>query len=376
MTVVTKPIPFVNLAREHAALKKELTKAFHRLLDSSNFILGKEVEQFEHEFAAFLGVKHVCGVASGTDALILALRAIGVGPGDEVIVPAFTFVATAIAVQLVGARPVFVDITHTDFTIDPKLVKRAISPATKAIIPVHLYGYPAAMAEICKLARQHHLYVIEDAAQAHGARIGKKMVGTIGDIGCFSFYPSKNLGALGDGGAIVTNNAKLDSSVRLMRNYGERTKYIHDSFGTNSRLDALQASFLRIKLPHLETWNATRAGLAKRYNHGLRTLSNITTPPIDLGKAIHPVFHLFVMRAKQRNALLNWLHKHKIAAQIHYPRALHQQKIFSSLGYKAGDFPVAEEVAQTAISLPMSPYLRRSEVDMVIRTIQLFFTSN
>jgi dTDP-4-amino-4,6-dideoxygalactose transaminase len=349
-------IPAADLRAQHAALSDELLDAFRRVLDSSAFILGAEVTAFEQEFAAYCEVPHALGVANGTDALALALRALGVGSGDCVALPAFTFVGTAEAVCHVGARPVFVDIEPQTFTLDPNALRAAIQQhgaPVRAVIPVDLYGQVAAMEEIATVASAAGAAIIEDAAQAHGARYNGRRAGGLGALACFSFYPSKNLGALGDGGAITTNDADLAGRVALLRDHGQRNKYVHDIVGFTSRLDSLQAAWLRIKLRHLDDWNARRRAIATQYASQLRDVPGIT-PPVTASGREH-VYHLYVIRCGDRDALRAHLSARGIATGIHYPVPLHLQPAFAQLGYRAGDFPVAEAATREVLALPIYP---------------------
>jgi dTDP-4-amino-4,6-dideoxygalactose transaminase len=357
-------VPAADLRAQHDALRDELRAAFDRVLDASSFIHGPEVEAFEREFAALCGVPHAVAVSNGTDALALALRALNVGSGDLVAVPAFTFVATAEAVWHVGARPLFVDIDPVTFTVDPEALRRALRQRTvRAVIPVHLYGQPASMEDITMLAQEDGAAVIEDAAQAHGARYRGRRVGGLGQLGCFSFYPSKNLGALGDGGAVTTHDAGLAAQLRLLRDHGQTAKYIHGVVGYNSRLDGLQAAMLRVKLPYLEGWNARRQALAAAYRRGLAGLPGITLPATASDR--EHVYHLFVVRCHDREALRAQLNDCGIATGIHYPAPLHLQPAFASLGYRAGDFPASEAAAREVLALPLFPELTDEAVAWV-----------
>jgi len=349
-------IPLADLRAQHAALHDELLAAFERVLDSSAFVLGAEVAAFEQEFAAYCEVPHALGVASGTEALALALRALGVGVGDSVAVPAFTFIGTAEAVCHVGARPLFVDIEPQTCTLDPTAlahaVRRSAAPV-RAIMPVHLYGQVAAMDEIAAVASEVGAVLIEDAAQAHGARYCGRRAGSLGTLGCFSFYPSKNLGALGDGGAITTADPDVAERVALLRDHGQRRKYVHDVVGFTSRLDGLQAAWLRVKLQHLDEWNARRRALARRYDSLLAGVPGVTVP-VTAAEREH-VYHLYVIRCHYRDALKAHLDSCGVATGVHYPIALHLQPAFVHLGHQAGEFPVAEAVAREVLALPLYP---------------------
>ena len=342
-------IPLVDLRAQRATLKAEIDAAIARILDRGDFILGEDVRLFEAEFAAYCRVPHAVGVASGTDALHLACRALDLGPGDEAIVPAMTFAATAFAVSLTGAKPVLVDVRREDALIDPAKIEAAITPRTKAIVPVHLYGQCADMDAIGAIAARHGIAVIEDAAQAHGATCGTARAGSIGDIGCFSFYPGKNLGAYGDGGAITTKRADIAERIAVLRNCGSKTKYYHEEVGLNSRLDTLQAAILRVKLKHLEAWNGARRALAKHYDRLFAQVREIERTVHDAGS----VYHLYTLRAEKRDAAVKALNAQGIGAGIHYPFALHELKAYRALGYRTGDFPIAEDWARRTLSLPL-----------------------
>ncbi len=364
-------IPAANLRAQHDQLRAELTEAFRRVLDASAFIGGSEVQAFEREFAAYCGVGHAVGVANGTDALALALRALGVGVGGAVAVPAFTFAATAEAVCHVGARPVLVDIDPETFTLDPGALRRTLQAergSVRAIVPVHLYGRVAAMDEIGAIAREVGAAVVEDAAQAHGAPYGGRRAGALATLGCFSFYPTKNLGALGDAGAVTTDDADLAARVALLRDHGQEGKYVHGIVGFNSRLDGLQAAMLRVKLQRLEQWNARRREIAAAYRAGLEGVTQITLPASVAGH----VYHLFVVRCRVRAALQAHLAAEGIATAVHYPLPLHLQKAFAELGYRAGDFPHAEGAAREVLALPMYPELSDVAVATVCSAVHRF----
>ncbi len=360
-------VKFLDLGAQHAQLENELKDVFARVLSSSSFILGREVEQFERSFAAYLGTGHCMAVSSGTAALHLALQALGIGPGDEVITVPNTFIATAEAICAVGARPVFVDVDPVSYTMDPGEISAVITPRTRALIPVHLYGQPADLDPILAIAAEHGLSVIEDACQAHGALYKGRKAGTIGTFGCYSFYPSKNLGCCGEGGAVVTNDPKLAERVRMLRDHGSSRKYEHKFAGYNFRMEGIQGGVLATKLPHLDGWNDSRATLARRYDNLLRDTSFIT--PARMPYAKH-IFHLYVIQARQRDAVRQALADHGIDTGMHYPVPLHLQEAFAPLGYRAGAFPVSEALAQQIISLPMYPELSEDEVDYVGQTLQ------
>jgi dTDP-4-amino-4,6-dideoxygalactose transaminase len=367
--------PFLDLKAQFATIREEVMVAVARVMESQQFILGGEVQQFELEIAAKLQVHHAIGCASGTDALMLALMAAGIGPGDEVITTPFSFVATAGSVVQVGAKPVFVDIEPDSFNLDPKLLHDAITPRTRAIIPVHLFGLPADMDAILAFARAHQVMVIEDAAQAIGARHNGQFVGGIGDCGCFSFFPSKNLGAAGDGGLITTNDSAMAERLRMIRVHGSRRKYYHEVQGINSRLDALQAAILRVKLRHLDEWGAARAARAQRYRdlfdaQGLNRLLSYPGLPPDSVAHVH---HQFTIRAQRRDELKDFLGAAGIPTEIYYPLCLHLQKAFSKFGFHSGQFPAAERASQDVLSLPIFPELRDEQQDSVVQAIARFY---
>lgn len=366
-------VDFCELGLQHKKIKKEIIAAVNRVLDRSDFILGEDVRLFEQEFANFCNNRYAIGVSSGTAALFLALKSLEVGSGDEVIVPGFTYIATALAVSYTQAKPVFVDIEEDNYNIDPQKIQRAITKRTKAIIPVHLYGQPANMPEIIKIAKKHNLKIIEDAAQAHGARIRMsrskiQKVGALGDAGCFSFYPTKNLGALGDGGMITTNNEKIYKKLLLLRDYGRVSRYEHALIGYNSRLDTLQAAVLRIKLKKLPIYNELRKKAAKIYTDFLKGTPGVITPS-QSAFAEH-IYHVYAIRAKKRNDLMQEFKKLGISAIIHYPIPLHLQKAYKDLGYKQGDFPVSEKVSQEILSLPIFPFISEKQIKFISDTIK------
>jgi dTDP-4-amino-4,6-dideoxygalactose transaminase len=357
-------VPFVDLAALHRASRPGLDAAYARVLASSRFILGPECAAFEREFAAYCGVEHCVGVGNGLDALHLVLRGYGIGPGDEVIVPAHTFIATWLAVTYAGATPVPVDVRPEYYTLDVDRLPAAITVRTRAVIPVHLYGQPADMDPIVELARRHGLKVIEDAAQAHGARYRGRPAGSLGDAATFSFYPTKNLGALGDGGAVATNDAELARSLRRLRNYGSESKYGHEVAGFNSRLDEIQAALLRVKLPAVDGLNHERRRLAELYRQGLaKTGLGLPGTP-DWAE---PVWHLFVVRASDRAALGARLDRAGIGWLVHYPRPPHLTPAYAHLGYGPGSFPVAERLASEVVSLPMGPHVSDAAAAEVCR---------
>jgi len=366
-------IPFADLRAQHKQIKVEIKNAVSRVIQRGDFILGEDVVLFEKEFAKFCQSRYAVGVSSGTAALFLALVSLGIKEGDEVIVPDFTYIATALAVSYTKAKPVFVDIEEDYYNIDATKIRKAITRNTKAIIPVHLYGQPANMPEIKRIAQEYNLKVIEDAAQAHGANLQtadgiRHMAGSIADIGCFSFYPSKNLGALGDGGMVTTNSDEVYKKLLSLRDYGRISKYEHEIIGYNSRLDTLQAAILRAKLKRLNTWNKMRQQAAGVYNKLFKGTRGVVTPRVSA--SVEHVYHAYVIRVKERNKVLEALKKNKIAAIIHYPIPLHLQQAYKDLGYKKGDFPLAEKIAGQILSLPMYPHLKAAQIKFVVDTIK------
>ena len=362
-------VPFLDLVSQFGNLRDEMLPAIERILQSAQFILGEEVELFEEKFAAFCGAEHCVGLSSGTEALHLALRALEIGPGDEVITVANTFAATAFAIAYTGADPVFVDVRRTDYNLDTDLLEQAISSRTKAIVPVHLYGQPADMDAIMAIAEKHGLRVVEDACQAHGALSGQRPVGALGDVGCFSFYPGKNLGAYGDGGAVVTNNAQLADKIRLLRNYGQRVKNEHSMLGYNARLDALQAAILLVKLNHLADWNERRRGLADSYREALAH-SDVILPSENVGT--RHVYHLFVIQHDQRDDLRTFLEEHEVYCGIHYPVPLPEAAPFQTARSVPDGVPVATELSKRILSLPMFPEMTAEQVGHVADAVASF----
>ncbi|MDA9397619.1 erythromycin biosynthesis sensory transduction protein eryC1 [Bradyrhizobium sp. CCBAU 45389] len=355
-------IPFVDLKAQYETLKDDMAEAIRDVLTSAQFIGGETLASFERDFAAYCQVRHARGVANGTDAIHLALRALGIGHGDEVITTAHTFIATAAAIVATGARPVFVDIDPDTYTIDPEMIERAVTDRTRAIIAVHLFGQPADMGPIKDIARRRGLYVLEDAAQAHGAEYQGVRTGALGDVACFSFYPAKNLGAYGDGGAVTTNNAAIAQRIERLRDHGRTTHYSHAEIGFNSRLDALQAAVLQVKLRRLDEWNTNRRRAAEWYATELAQ-SGIETPLVRKG-ATH-VYHLYVITTNDRDAMRTKLDEAGVATGIHYPLPLHLQPAFEHLGYRQGDLPCCEAMAARSLSLPMFPELTRDQVRRV-----------
>ncbi|WP_297480007.1 DegT/DnrJ/EryC1/StrS aminotransferase family protein [Thermococcus sp.] len=359
-------IPLVDLKREYREIKEEIDLAIGRVLERGWFILGEELVAFEREFGQYIGTKHVIGVNSGSDALYLAVKALGIGKGDEVITVSHTFISTVDAITRNGARPVFVDIDPETYTMDVSQLENAITERTKAIIPVHIYGHPADMAPIMEIANDYGLYVIEDASQAHGAEYKGKKVGSIGHVSCFSFYPTKNLGAYGDAGAIATNDDELADKLRMMRNYGSPRKYYHEFVGVNSRLDEIQAAVLRVKLKYLDKWNQRRRKIARVYKELLRDTDIIT--PIEKEWAKH-VYHLYVVQHGKRDELEKCLLSKGIHVQIHYPVPVHLQPAYTKLGFNV-ELPITERVSQRILSIPMSPWLSEEEVKYVAEAIR------
>jgi dTDP-4-amino-4,6-dideoxygalactose transaminase len=355
-------IPFVDLQTQYRSIADEIHAAIEPVMANTRFILGEEVRLFEQEFAAFCGARHCVGVASGTDALHLALRALDIGPGDEVITQTNSYIATALAISYAGATPVFVDCDAGTYQMDVERAETAITPRTKAILPVHLYGQPADMDAVMAIAKRHGLRVIEDACQAHGATYRGRPVGTFGDAAAFSFYPGKNLGAYGDGGAITTNDPVLDTRLRAYRDYGQTTKYHHDFRGFNSRLDTLQAAVLRVKLKRLAGWNQSRQRAAATYAKALAPLG--VQPPRQVSHGTH-IWHLYVVEVANRAAVQKRLGDAGVSTGIHYPVPIHLQKAYADLGGKRGAFPVAEAAADRILSLPMFPELTDEQVACV-----------
>ena len=362
-------IPFVDLKAQYHSIKPEVDAAIARVLESGQFILGEEVAAFEEEFADYCDVQFGVGVNSGTSALHLALLAAGIGPGDEVITVPLTFVATVAAICYSGARPVFVDVDPFSFNIDVTKIEAAITERTRAIVPVHLYGQPADMAPILDIAQRHRLTVIEDAAQAHGAEYRGKKVGSLGDLACFSFYPSKNLGAYGEGGMVVTNSPEYATALRTLSNHGQDHKHHHGMKGYNYRLEELQAAVLRVKLRHLEEWTGRRRQHAYQYNR-LLDGAGIETPEEMPG--VRHVYHLYVLRSTQRDALQAHLAARGIGTGIHYPLPVHLQEGYRDLRYTEGDFPVAEACARSLLSLPMYPELTESQIEEIAEVVGSF----
>ena len=362
-------VPFLNLAAQFASLRAELLPVVEQVLAGGHYILGSNVAAFETEMAAFTDTRFGVGVNSGSDALTLALRALEIGSGDDVITTPFTYIAPAEAIHQMGARIVFADIDNRSFNLNPAEVAQRITSRTRAIIPVHLFGQPAPLKELCALCRTQAIHLIEDGAQAIGARYEGRSVGAIGTMGCFSFYPTKNLGAAGDGGMVVTSDESLAKKLRMLRVHGIESRYFHDWHGYNSRLDEVQAAILRVKLQHLQAWTTRRQQIAARYSAGLAgtPLSLPITPPGNTH-----VFHVYAVLTAQRDALQQFLADRGVSTIIYYPVPLHLQKVYAELGYGEGDFPVAEEISRRILPLPMYPELTDEQVDYVIATVREF----
>lgn len=359
-------VPFVSFETMHKEIETEISDAFHRVFKSNWFIQGQEVRAFEKEFAEYCGVKYCIGCGNGLDALFLILKAYGIGDGDEVLVPSNTFIATALAVSYTGAKPIFVEPTLESFNLDCRNLEKHITPRTKAIMAVHLYGQPVDMNQIVEIAKKYNLKVIEDSAQAHGASYFGKKTGSLGDAAGFSFYPGKNLGALGDAGAVVTNDKNLAEKVRALGNYGSDYKYHHIYQGNNSRLDEVQAAILRIKLRKLDHWNSDRQKIASRYFEGVNN-PKIFLPSVSSDRT--HVYHIFAIRCEERDALENYLNTKGIGTNKHYPIPIHLQKAYQMLQITEGDLPLAEEISRTQLSLPLYYGMKTNEIDYVIDTI-------
>jgi dTDP-4-amino-4,6-dideoxygalactose transaminase len=370
-------IESLDLKTQFATIRAEVMEAVTRAMESQQFILGDEVRRFEEETAAMLGARFAVACASGSDALLLAMMALGIGPGDEVITTPFTFFATAGSIARLGAKPVFVDIEAETYNIDPAKIEAAITPRTRAILPVHLFGLPAALDEILNVAHSNGLHVIEDAAQAIGALYRDRHVGTYGAFGCFSFFPSKNLGGAGDGGMLTTEDAGLADRLRLLRVHGSKKKYFHELVGMNSRLDALQAAILRVKLAHLASWTAARQARADRYRvlFDELGLTGSVVPPAMAPSQLTHVYNQFVIRSRQRDALREFLRERGISSEVYYPQPLHLQPAFASLGHGRGSFPVAESASGEVLALPIYPELTESQQIQVAGTIAEFYAA-
>jgi dTDP-4-amino-4,6-dideoxygalactose transaminase len=366
-TTASMRIPFLDLRAQYSSIAEEIDAAMRSVVERADFILGEDVAAFESQFAEYLGVKHVVGVASGLAALEMALRAYDIGPGDEVITAANTFIATVLSIVAVGAKPVLVDMDPRTHNIDPKAIEAAITSRTRALMPVHLYGQPADLDPILTIAKRLNLFVIEDAAQAHGARYHGKRIGGFGDAAAFSFYPGKNLGAYGDGGAVATNDEKTAEKLRQLRNYGQKAKYYHEVMGTNSRLDTIQAAVLRVKLGYLDQWNAGRRKHASVYRNGL---SSLPVCLVNTLPDVEHVHHLYVVEVEDRSRVQAELHERGISTGIHYPIPVHLQQASASLGYKPGSFPHTERAAERILSLPMYAEMTEEQVEYVIEALR------
>jgi len=363
-------IPYLDLVAQLRPLRAELDAVIARTIDNCSFCLGPDVAQFEKDFAKFIGTEHCVGFNSGTSALHVAMLLLGVGPGDEVVTTPFTFVATSWAISYVSAKPVFVDVDEATFNLDPKLVERAITPRTKAVMPVHLYGHPFDLDPILAVCKKHNLPLVEDAAQAHGAKYKGQTVGTFGEISCFSFYPGKNLGACGEGGALLTSNTAFDKRARALREHGSTVRYYHDEVGYNYRMEGIQGAVLGVKLKQLKKWTAERRRVAHRYHELL------ANTPLQLPREAawgESAYHLYVVRHPRRDDLKKHLEANGVGCALHYPLPLHLQKCYASLGYKDGDFPVAEKAACECLSLPIYPELTDAQIQRVVEVIRDFF---
>lgn len=366
------PVPLLDLRTQYETIRDEIQVAVQRVIESQHFILGPEVEALEQEVAAYSQCSYGIGVSSGTDALLVALMAIDIQPGDEVITTPYTFFATAGAIARLGARPVFVDIDPRTYNIDPVGIELVITPRTKAVLPVHLFGQMADMDPIIEIARKHDLYVIEDAAQAIGAEYKGRRAGSIGHLGCFSFFPSKNLGAFGDGGMVTTNDPDLADKVRLLRGHGAHPKYYHKLIGGNFRLDALQAAVLRVKLAHLEDWTIARQHNAARYRQLFLESDTPIGLPWDAGYGRH-IYNQFIIRSNERDDLMRFMKAQNIGVEIYYPVPMHLQVCFTTLGYRSGDFPLSETIALEAMAIPIYPELTNEQIQTVVTANKQFY---
>jgi len=364
-------IPFVDLKRQYQNIKKEIDDAVHSVINETAFIKGKYVQQFENEFSKKMGIKHCIGVGNGTDAIYITLKCLGIGIGDEVITVANSWISTSESITQTGAKPVFVDIETDYYTIDPDKIEEKITPKTKAVIPVHLYGQSAKIDTIKNICKKHNLHLIEDCAQAHFAEYNNKKVGTFGIASTFSFYPSKNLGAYGDAGAIITNSDVLAQKIRMYANHGSLKKHQHTFEGINSRLDGLQAAILSVKLRHIDKWNKDRFDNAMNYNSLLKKFNFVQIPKVR--KKVRHIFHLYVIQIDDRDGLIEFLKKNEIGVAIHYPTALPFLKAYQYLNHKKNDFPIAFEYQNKILSLPMFPELKKDEIEFIAGVIQQYF---
>ncbi len=364
------PVPYLDLRAQLKPLRAELDAVIARTLDHCSFCLGPDVAQFEMDFAAFCGAPHALGFNSGTSALHVAMRLLDVGPGDEVITTPYTFIATSWAISYCGAKPVYVDIDEATFNLNPALIEKAITPRTKAVLPVHLYGQPFDVDAVAAVCQKHNLPFVEDAAQAHGAKYKGRPVGTFGAVSCFSFYPAKNLGACGEGGALVTNDSALAARAKSLREHGSTVRYHHDEIGYNYRLEGIQGAVLGVKLKHLAAWTRERQRIAARYAELLAD-TPLQLPTVTPGN--ESAWHLYTVRSPRRDELKKFLDENKIGNAVHYPLPLHLQKAYASLGYKSGDFPVAEKASGEVLSLPMFPELTDAQIGRVAAVVREFF---
>ena len=369
---MSEPVPYLDLRAQLKPLRAELDAAITRTLDNCSVCLGPDVAQFEKDFAAFSGAQHALGFNSGTSALHVAMLLLGVGPGDEVITTPYTFIATSWAISYCGAKPVYVDIDEATFNLNPALIEKAITPKTKAVLPVHLYGQPFDVDAVAAICKKHNLPFVEDAAQAHGAKYKGKSIGTFGAVSCFSFYPAKNLGACGEGGALVTNDAKLAARAKSLREHGSTVRYHHDEVGYNYRLEGIQGAVLGVKLKHLAHWTRERQRVANRYAELLKD-TPLRLPTVTAGN--ESAWHLYTVRSPRRDELKKFLDDNKIGNAVHYPMPLHLQKVYANLGYKPGDFPVAEKASREVLSLPMFPELTDVQIQRVAEVVKEFFLS-
>lgn len=361
-------IPFIDFSEQYNLIKDEVDAGLKSVFQKGNFILGEEEKDFEAQFARYCDAKYAVGVNSGTDALYLALAALDIKPGDEVIVPSFTFIATALCISYTGAKPVFVDVEDQTYNMDSDQLKKAITDKTKVIMPVHIYGQPANMDEINKIAQERNIAVVEDACQAHGSTYKGKKVGSLGDIACFSFYPTKSLGGFGDGGMIVSDNINIDEKTKMLRDYGRQGRYDHKIKGFNSRLDTVQAVVLAAKLKHLDQWNKMRNDNAAYYCELLKDVDGVVTPLIKDDRT--HVFQTFAVRLQNRDKICDELKKKGVGVLIHYPIPVHLQEAYADLGYKKGDLPVSEQLADEVLSLPMFPHMNKNQIEYVCESLK------